>query len=570
MTLSGTAVSTAPQGGGGALVSVDFRAVTSAGSPIADLKVGDVTLKVEGRERAIRSFALLPIGDKPAGPARPTLPPPFATNTVKIEGTRDTLLVLDDESIAPGDEKRLLPALNQYLGGLGSGDRVGILTVQDRGLNVSLTSDREAIRKAMTSMVGRGRASETVDDAACRTRRNLGALVSVAGNFPPGSAPVTVLFFSTGLTPPGTATMSTMSRSSSTPTNMCEVQPRDYQQFQTATLGSSLNVYVVAAALAPSTAMQSGLENLAGLSGNAMVELVKGGDGDMVRVVRENTAWYRAAYEPEVSERNGAIQRVEVQIKRSGAEARVRPQIIVPKVDPKFASTLSAKDLLRDSRPHRDFEFRAAAFSSQEPGSDRVKLIVLFEPVEASRVIKSAVVGLYDAKGKLTVQGTAESANLARTPATIAILASPGVYRMRVAAVDAGGQVGTVDADVDVSLTRAGTLQLGSLLLGVADSGSFAGRLTFGPEPVAIAYLEIYGVAQNAQLSATVEIVDTATGPAVASGTTKILGDTPDGRRVVLGGVPIAQLPSGDALVRVTVSIDGKPAGQVTRTLRKR
>ena len=88
---------TAPQGGGSALVNVDFRAVTSAGSPIADLKVGDVTLKVEGRERAIRSFELLPIGDKPAGPARSTLPPPFATNTIKIEGTRDTLLVLDDE-----------------------------------------------------------------------------------------------------------------------------------------------------------------------------------------------------------------------------------------------------------------------------------------------------------------------------------------------------------------------------------------------------------------------------------------------------------------------------------------
>ena len=40
-------------------------------------------------------------------------------------------------------------------------------------------------------------------------------------------------------------------------------------------------------------------------------------------------------------------------------------------------------------------------------------------------------------------------------------------------------------------------------------------------------------------------------------------------RRVVTGVVPIAGLPPGDHVIRGVVLLDGKPVGQVTRTLRK-
>lgn len=563
-----------PSSAAGPLVTVEFRAVTEAGSPVTDLKAGDITLKIDGRERVIRAFELMPIGDKAAAPTPVVMPAPFATNALSTSGPRDTLLLIDDESIAPGDEKRLITAVDQYVNGLGTSDRLGVVTVKDRGLNVSITNDHASIRKAVAAMVGRGRSTETADDSACRTRRVLGALISVAGNFPPSGPPVTVLVFSTGLTPPGTATMSRIGRSSSSsaPSEVCEVQPRDYQQLQAAALGSSLNIYVVASSLAPSPTLQSGLEQLAGYSGNALVQLVKGGDSDMVRVVRENSAWYRVAFEPEATERNGSIQRVELQVKRSGVEARVRPQVLIPKPDPTATGgqASSAKDMLREARVYRDFQFRAAAFSSQEPGSDKVKLVVLFEPVDPSAAVKSAVVGLYDAKGKLAVQGTGEAANLARTPSTMAVLASPGAYRMRVATVDAAGHRGTVDTDVNVALTRADPLLLGSLILGVAESGSFAGRLTFAAEPVAVGYVEVYGVPKGGRVTARVDIAASDAGPALAEGTTKVLGDGADGRLVILGGIPISQFPSGDLLVRVVVSIDGNPAGRVVRTLRKR
>ncbi|MBP6715543.1 MAG: hypothetical protein KA205_01660, partial [Acidobacteria bacterium] len=124
------------QGGApaGPPVTVEFRALTSAGSPVVDLKASDVTLKIDGRERPVLSFEMIQ-ATAPTGPQRPPVPPPFATNVLAVaaNGPRDSLIVIDDESIAAGDEKRLALAVDQYLSGLNAGDRVGVVTVQDRG-----------------------------------------------------------------------------------------------------------------------------------------------------------------------------------------------------------------------------------------------------------------------------------------------------------------------------------------------------------------------------------------------------------------------------------------------------
>ncbi|MCX6538878.1 MAG: hypothetical protein NT151_08090 [Acidobacteria bacterium] len=562
---------------GGPLVTVDFRAVTGDSSPLIDLKVADVTLKVDGREREIRSFELIQSRGKSGGAARAAIPAPFATNALATR-RRDTLLVIDDESIQPGAEQTVKLAAEQYLSSLAAGDRAGALTVQGSGINMGLTDQHAAIRSALAGMVGRGRRAEADEDSACRTRRVLDALVSVAGNFPPGGAPVTVLFFSTGLTAPGVATLATMrSNSVSNPTGMCEIQARDYQQLQAAALTSAVNIYVVDAAdtsassLGASNRLQAGLEHLAGVGGNRLIQPIRNGERDIARVVRENSVWYRAAFEPDTAERNGSTHRVELQVKRSGVDVSVRPMVLIPKAGGQAAAAKApaARDMLREAKGCRDLELRAAAFASREAGTDKIKLVVLFEPVDPAVVLKSAVVGLYDQKGRLTVQGTAEAANLVRKLPTIALLASPGVYRMRVAATDASDRGGTVDTDVTVALTRAEPLQLGSLILGLAEAGSFTGRLTFTTEPLAIGYLEVYGVGKAAQLSASVDVAESEDGPPLVQGSTKIVGEGTDDARVILGGVPIGPFPPGDLLVRLVVSLDGKPVGRAIRTLRK-
>lgn len=562
---------------GGPLVTVDFRVMTGEAVPVVDLKPTDVTLKVDGREREVRAFDLIQPATRPGGGVRAAIPAPFATNVLNTT-RRDTLVVVDDEGIPPGAEHQVRLSTEQYLAGLAAGDRVGTLTVQGRGFNIGLTDQHATIRTALANMVGRGSRAETADDSTCRTRRVLDALVSIAGNFPPGGTPVTVLFFSTGLTAPGVATMTSMGRNTTaSSTTVCEVQPRDYQQLEAAALASGANIYVVDAAdtsassLSASNAMRAGLEHLAGVSGNPLIQPIRNGEKDIARVVRENSMWYRAAFEPVAAERNGSTHRVELAVKRSGADVRVRPMLMIPKAagPPASAKTPSAKDMLREATVYRDVALRASAYASRETGSDKIKLVVLFEPLDPGVALKAAAVGLYDEKGKLTVQGTAEAANLARTPSMIAVLANPGVYRVRVAATDETGRAGTVDADVNVGLTRADPLHWGGLILGVAEAGSFTGRLAFTSEPLAIGYLEVYGVGKAAQLSAVIDAAQSEDGPPLVQGSTKVAGESTDDRRVILGGVPIGPLPAGDILVRLTVMLDGKPVGRAIRTLRK-
>lgn len=566
-----------PAGGSGSLVTIHFRATTGEAVPVTDLRSNDVTLKVKGRDREIRSFELIQFRGLPGGVARAPIPPPFATNGSPA-GRRDTLFLIDDESIPSGAEPPVRVPVDQYLAGLAAGDRVSAVTVQGNGVNIGLTDQHAALRLAVAGLVGRGSRAESADDSACRTNRVLGALTGLAENFPAGGAPVTVLFFSTGISAPGVATMSNMGRTSGMAASaMCEVGARDFQRFQEAAFSSAVNFYVVdaadssASAAGASNPLRAGLEHLAGVTGNALIQPIRNGEQDIQRVVRENSALYRVAFESEVGERNGSSVNVEVAVKRAGVEVKARPKVVIPKDGgrPANAKAPAAKDLLRDAKVSRALELRAAAYASREAGTDRIRLVIIFEPVEPSVEMKSAVVGLYDEKGKLTVQGSADITSPTSTPLTVAVLANAGTYRMRVAAVDSAGRAGTVDTQLDVRLAPAAPLQLSSLVLGVAEGGSFAGRLTFTSEPMTVGYLEVYGVGKTSNVSATVELADSEDGPTLAQGTTRVAGDGSTDRRVILAGVPIGQLAAGDHLVRVLVSLDGKPVGRAIRTLHK-
>ena len=545
---------------------VEFRAFTDGGSPISDLKASDVVLKVAGRERTIDTLQLFQFGETSSPASK--IPPPFATNVPPASGVHDTILVIDDQSIPPGEERRVGPAIEQYLAGLAPSARVGIVTVQDRGVNVAVTSDREAIRAGVKAIAGRSSSNSIGDDAACRTRRVLDALGSVASNFPPGGAPASVLLFTTGLTPPGAAAQlsSVGNARSSAPSAVCEVQARDYQAIQRDLLASAANLHVVEAALAPSQPMRSGLEMLAGASGNPLTEVVSGREGALSGLASQMRGWYRATFAPEPRERTDDVQRVEVASKRAGVKTDARAQVLIPRpvstTQPK-----AAKDMLREARMYRDFELRASAYFSKEPGSDKVKVLVLFEPTEDGVKTKEASVGLYDMTGKLVVQGTADAATLGRTPSTIAVLADPGRYRLRVAAVNDRGRAGTVDQAVDVALVPAGPLSIATLVPGVQEGG-FSGRLTFAGTDTLMAYVPVFGASATAALTAELTVTD-ATGADLGSLPTQIL-NAPDGSRVIIGGMRLASMPAGDYEMKMVLSLDGKVVGQTAHTFRRK
>jgi len=551
------------------LATVEFRAVLGDGTPVRDIEAGHVSLKVDGRERTLASLTLLEPGAGDPAASRPGTPPPFATN-VSTGSFRDTMVLVDDESIPPGAEAGLQEAARQFVSSLAPADRAGVVSIPRGGVNLGPTVDRPAFAGAIAKVTGWAKREESDVEAACRTRTILGSLSNVFHDAA-GGPPITMLFFSGGLTPPMTDGVSRMS----TPAGLCEVRARDYRDVELDLLASPVTMYVVhvpdpaTPGAAASFGPIAGLEHLAGVTGNRMVRLVGDRTAAISQLARENSVRYCAAFAPDESERDGQTHRVNVQVSRPGVNVMARPGVLIPASESRAAKKgPSPRDMLRVPRAFRDLPLRAAAFASRDDSADRVRVAVMFEPDGPAAPIAAAAIGLFDEKGKLVVQATAERSDLARAPALVGTVVKRGTYRMRVAATSKTGATGTVDSQVRLDLSSEGALALSSLVLGVMDEGRFTGRLQFADEPSAVAYLEIYGRSSGA-VTAELELADTEDGPAGARGPMMVTRDEAGNRHVAMASIPIGSLPPGDIVVRVVVSVDGAPVGRATRTLRK-
>jgi hypothetical protein len=485
-----------------------------------------------------------------AGPVAAPLPPPFASNLLSDAG-RDVLLAVHEESITPGREQALRDAVVQLLAALSARDRVGLVTVPGGGANVGLTRRHDNVRLALAEIVARAPRGETASDAACRTRLTLESLKALVGSVS-AESPTTVVFFSNGLTP---ASSSAFARAG-TPSELCEIRSEDFQAVATAVLDSPVSFYVVQVLDNTGSASAGSSSTTAGL------------ESAMTRVARETSAYYFAAFEPEASEQDGSSHRIDLRVGREGIKVRTRPRLTIPKTGGQAAGP-TARDMLRATKVIRDLPLAAAGYASRNSGDDQVKVVTLLAPLGRSVTLTSAVVGLFDDKGRLRAQWTARAADLARAPLIAAVAAPAGTYRLRVAATDASGRGGTVDEEMRVELIQAGPMKVSALALGASENGTFVPKLQFTTEPAVIVYLEIYGTAKNGSVSASIELAASNDGPALVSVPATIRPTTAEDVRIVLGGFMIGTLLPGDFIVRVIISLDGQPVGRVFRTLRK-
>jgi VWFA-related protein len=545
------------------LVSLMFRAVGEDGAPIADLKADELLLKVNGKPRDVASLQFVPIGGVTR---RSELPPPFGTN-LSSSGARDIYVVVDTESLAPGREQPVRTAIGQLIGGLSPGDRVALVTISPGGRQIGPTRDRNEVLSAVRGMVGLSpQVEETEDNAACRAQLTLQALKNIISMS--GDASTTIVLFS--------ATMAASTSQQPTrigqQSGLCQLRTADIDDVA-ATIGSArallYAVWVVDGASSSGTRsaneLSAGLDNLAGATGGEMIRLTGDTELAMARVGRETSGYYLAAFAADPSERNGARYRVDLKVKRERVKVRVQPQLALAK----GGKSPSPRDMLRVSAIHRDLPLRLVGYSSRNPGGSSVKVLAVFEPIDPAVQLTDASVGLFDQKGSLVAQWSAQSQDLARQPAVAALTAPPGLYRLRVAAVDAAGRGGSADYGLSAEIVRADPLTLSALALGVAQGGSFAPRLQFGSDPQAIGYLEVYGVPKNGAVSTTLELAENDSEGAIATATTTTAATTVEDVKIVFGGFAIEALPPGDYQVRAVVSLDGKPVGRVTRTLRK-
>ena len=343
----------------------------------------------------------------------------------------------------------------------------------------------------------------------------------------------------------------------------CALLPETFRQVGTAAADAGARLYIIEpVGMANQIA---GLDNLAGVTGGVRLALGGVEDNAFTRVLRETSAFYRIAFEPEASQRNGSIQRIELKVSRPDVTVRVRPTLRIDRADGKGAP--SPRELLRQTAIKRDLPLRVTGFASRQSGQQNVKVVAVAEPIDPSTQLTSAALGLIDGNGKLVAQAPFEAADLKPgQPVMAAMLVPPGNYRLRVAATDGGGRTGTSDYELAAELRQAGPLQLSGLVLGLS-RGGFVSRMQFGREPVAIAYLELYGGTPGQPVSAVFELARTLNGPPIVSmpGTLAASGD----HYTATAPIPIGTLSPGDYIVRATVGVAGGPSTRVERTLQE-
>jgi len=447
-----------------------------------------------------------------------------------------------------------------------------VLTTQGQ-INLRPSADLGRVQRAVDGMAGRASSSESTSDAQCRTTRVLAALGSMLTLS--AGTPTTIVVFSGGLTPPEQKIVRmTNSRNPDPAVNasdVCPVRPEDYEN--TGILASSARadlylLHLTEAMVNHSSAQDAGFESLAGVTGAEFFRVSASPQPAVARLLRETASYYVATFEAEPSERNGQTYRVDLRSSREKVKLRTRPAVEIRKDVAKAAA--SPKDMLRTASVYSDLPIRAAGHTSRTPGSDEVKIVAMFEALDASASLAAASIGLFDEKNTLKKQWTAQPADLAKRPVMAALAAPAGTYRVRVATVDASGRAGTADYELKVEVPRADPLKLSTLVLGTQAQGSgFAPRLEFGSEAVAIGLLEIYGVPKTGAVTVDLDIVQTVEGAPLATAQTTVGPGNAEDMRIAFGGFSIASLPPGDYQMRAIVSLDGKPVGKVVRTLRK-
>ena len=560
-----------------ALEAVEFFVALPDGTPVADLRADEVTLRVNGRARPI-VLQWIRAAPQPPGPEgrRTPLPPlPFGSNLPQDAG-RSVVIVVDNDSFRPGREQVLRDAVRLFVMGLSSRDRVALVTLPYGGLKVDFTVEHERISNALLKIVGQAPQGETGSELACRTRRTLESLVGVLGSLAGGMGPTTLVFVSSALAGPRHDAAAALAP------GMCELTTDQFRHVGVAAAAARAHFYVVqpedvavpaalqvetiaGAAFKGSDNPLVGLEHLAGVTGGHRLPLQTSSTSNLIRVARETSGYYLAFFIPEAAERNGVNHSVDIKVEREKVVVRGRPSIMIPRPPAPNARTLSPREMLREGRAFRDLPLRTAAYPSQN-NAKTVKLLTVVEPIEPGVVLTAVAAGLVDDRDRLVAQWTATDEELKSTPLFAALAVPPGRYRLRMAAIDATGRAGSADYDVVAELEPAGPLTISGLVLGIS-RGGFRPLLVFGAEPVATAYLELYGKAASPP-KVTVELALSEEGPALLTMPAAIAPTKEESLLFATAAVPIGSLPAGDFLVRAIVTVDGKQS-RVMRTLRK-
>jgi VWFA-related protein len=593
-------------------IVIDATVVAKDGTPVSDLGVSDFTLTIDGQPRPLLSaeFIKLSGGAAPA-PAIPSRRfTGFSTNRVTaVNGNgRLVLLAFDVDGISTGGGREVVSALGPFLEALPASDRIGVLSVPN-GPSVDFTSDRAAITKTLSRVVGHGLQMpptgfsigtteafeieciggrrEPEQWQACRNgvandAREIAriyrqravdvshTLQNLLRAFRTIDAPKILIWITEGLPlQEGQGEMVMFSADAAAARTTIYVLQLDRMHVADASVRHN----------SPSAgqdrlAARRGLDLMAGATRGTVLSATDSGATALARIGREISGYYLLGAEPRPEDHDGRRHQIALSVARPDVTIRARRDLIVPApvatadLDRRLPADKAIAAVLRTSALATDVPLKATTYALGQTASNKLRVLVCSELDRTSAAPENATVGfaVVAADGTVAASGYRETKLEPLRPgeptpltATTVVELEPGDYRLKLAVIDGEGRRGSVEHAFTASLARAEDTTVADLLLVPhSDDPTGALRVTADPalgrEPFD-AYLEMYGRAAARPPQVTFEVRDDEQAPPLTQIRAQVAGGADAARMTAEAAVPVSLLPPGEYVATATVTV---------------
>lgn len=613
------------------VVTIDVGAIDSRGQPVTDLHAPEFTVKIDGQVRRVVSADLVKYTYAPdAGVTRrPTqkvqeFESLYTTNITQPEG-RMIMIAVDQMNIRPGAARPILESAARFLDKLNPADRVAFVSYPEPGVVVDFTADRQRLRLAMQKVIGTqsrfvgrrniglieaidiaqkgdDRRMQEVTNRECRglldmaleqcmrdivdesnsilwtTRRDteasLRGLREWLQHLGETEGQKTLILLSEGLV---------------TDT------PSDLEDVVRAAMRGRVSVNVLLMDVPRSDATQGplpptftedrelqirGLNDLASLSRGSIFQVVGTADRAFDRLASEISAYYLLSVEQSPSDRDGRNHRIDVSVQRRGVTLRSRQAFVLDPTGRGKTPDESLVASLRSPLGVAGIPLRLTTFVYQDPkAAGKVRVVMAADVGQPGTPAAQYTMGfiVVDDQGKV-VASRSEKVRLqpmeGRTNTSLSYLDSvtiePGVYEVRLAAVDPEGRHGSVVRHVNAWKMAGEEFTYADLVVNHAATASAGLRPDVEPHVDAdgvAAYMELYAASEETfkDIKVHFEIADDDSSPALLTLPVELRPGAQPTWRAAQGFIGAEPLPSGRYLARARIMRGEKLAGVLVR-----
>jgi len=613
------------------VITVDVGAIDSRGQPVTDLHAPEFTVKIDGQPRRVVTADLVKYDYTPDSgitrrpePKQQQFETLFTTNITQAEG-RMIMIAVDQMNIRPGAARPILESAGRFLDRLNPADRVAFISYPDPGVVVDFTNDKQRLRLAMQKVIGtqsrfQGRRNiglvEAIDIAQkgddrrmqevtnreCRglldmaleqcmrdivdesnsilwtTRRDteasLRGLREWLQHLSETEGQKTLILLSEGLVTDS---------------------PSDLEDVVRAAMRGRVAVNVLLMDVPRSDATQGplpptftedreleirGLNDLASLSRGSIFQVVGTADRAFERLASEISAYYLLSVEQAPSDNDGRNHRIDVSVQRRGVTLRSRQAFVLDPTGGRKTAEESLIESLRSPLAVAGVPLRLTSFIYQDPkASGKVRIVLAADVGQAGTAPGQYTMGfiVVDDLGKV-VASRSEKLKLepleGRKNASLsyldAVSVDPGVYDVRLAAVDADGRHGSVVREVNAWKMAGEEFTYADLVVNHAATASAGLRPDVEPHVDAdgvAAYMELYAASEDTfkDVKVNFEIADDDSAPALLTMPVELRTGAQPTWRNALGFIGAEPLPAGRYVARARILKGDKLAAVLVR-----